>query len=139
MTKNVLLSIVATQDIGEERETTKLLTEGTLRREGGALLLSYKETELTGLAGTTTTFRIEGDCVVLSRTGALQSEMLFREGTEDRSLYDMGFGALMVTVCARRIENKMTENGGTLDVAYSIIVEDEAAGEMEYQIEVREK
>lgn len=139
MTKNVLLSIVATQDIGEERETTKLLTEGALRREGGTLLLSYKETELTGLAGTTTTFRIEGDRVVLSRTGALQSEMLFREGTEDRSLYDMGFGALMVTVCARRIENKMTENGGTLDVAYSIIVEDEAAGEMEYQIEVREK
>lgn len=139
MTKNVLLSIVATQDIGEERETTKLLTEGTLRRESGALLLSYKETELTGLAGTTTTFRIEGDRVVLSRTGTLQSEMLFREGAEDRSLYDMGFGALMVTVCARRIENKMTENGGTLDVAYSIIVEDEAAGEMEYQIEVREK
>lgn len=139
MTRDVLLSIVAAQEIDGQRETTKLLTEGTLRREDNALILSYQESELTGLLGTTTTFRIEKGRVVLTRTGVLQSEMVFEPGKEDCSLYDMGFGALMMTVCAQRIDDKMTDTGGSLTVAYTIAVEDETAGRMEYQIEVKEK
>lgn len=138
MTRDVILNIVAVQEIDGERETIKLLTEGTLHREDDALILSYQETELTGLLGTTTAFRIEPERVILTRTGALQSKMTFEIGKEDCSLYDMGFGALMVTVCAQRIDARMTDFGGTLTVAYAISVEDQTAGWMEYDIEVKE-
>ena len=42
--------------------------------------ISYEESAMTGLEGVTTTFRVEPGKVVLSRTGTLQSKMVFQEG-----------------------------------------------------------
>lgn len=138
MEKEVLLTITGTQFFREQApETTKLVTEGVLRCEDGAVELSYDETELTGLTGTRTTFRIEGARVILTRTGALESRMVFSVGQEEHSLYDVGYGALMIAVRAERIRSSVGENGGTLEVAYAISIEEEAAGTIEYRIEVR--
>lgn len=140
MEKEVLLTITGTQHFqDEEPETTKLVTEGILRCEDGAVELSYEETELTGLTGTQTTFRIEGARVILTRTGALESRMVFAVGQEDRSLYDIGYGALMIAVRAESIRSDVNENGGTLQVSYAISIEEETAGMIEYLIEVRPK
>ena len=136
--KNVMLTIVSTQRFKDDApETTKLVTEGRLRVQEGAVELSYDETELTGLAGTTTTFRIEPERVILTRTGALESRIVFAIGQEDCSLYDMGFGALMVAVRAEQIHMNMDENGGTLEVSYAIAIEDETAGTITYRISAR--
>ena len=136
----VVLTISSTQRFGDDApETTELVTEGTLERENGALVLSYEETELTGMAGTPTPFRIEPPVITLRRTGTLESQMVFSEGIEDRSLYDMGFGALMISVCADSIRSEMSETGGTLDVSYSIAVEQAAAGTVAYRITARPK
>ena len=37
---------------------------------------SYEESELTGLSGVTTVFHIEGDKIVLTRSGRLSSQMV---------------------------------------------------------------
>jgi len=140
MEKEVLLTITGTQRFQNEApETTKLVTEGLMRCEDGAVELSYEETELTGLSGTRTTFRIEDARVILSRTGALESRMVFAVGQEEHSLYDVGYGALMITVRAESIRSDVDENGGSLQVAYAISIEEETAGEIEYVIEVRPK
>lgn len=136
----MLLTIDGTQHFyGEEPETTKLVTDGTLRTDNGVLFLSYAESELTGMRGTLTTFRIEKDRVTLTRTGTVESVMTFAVGKEDRSLYDIGFGALMITVRTDRIDCEMDENGGFLEVSYAISIEDSAAGTIEYRIEARKK
>ncbi len=138
MEKQVLLSIRSIQQfMAEKPEETQFVTEGVLRKVDEAIEVSYAESELTGLVGTTTTFRIEADCVVLQRSGAVQSKMSFAVGQEDRSLYDMGFGALMITVRTERLQSDLDENGGKLRVCYEINIEDEAAGYIEYLIEVR--
>lgn len=136
----MLLTIDGTQRFyGEEPETTKLVTDGTLRTEDGVLFLSYAESELTGMRGTQTTFRIEKDRVTLTRTGTVEAVMTFAVGQEDRSLYDIGFGALMITIRTERIDCEMDENGGFLEVAYAISIEDSAAGAIEYRIEAKKK
>lgn len=136
----MLLTIDGVQRFqGEEPETTKLVTDGTLRMEDGAVLLSYAESELTGMRGTQTTFRIEKNRVTLTRTGAVESVMVFAEGEEDHSLYDVGVGALMITVRTERLHADMDENGGVLEVAYAISIEDSAAGMIEYRVEARKK
>ena len=140
MEKEVLLTITGTQRIQDEPpETTKLVTEGVMRFEDDAVELSYEETELTGLTGTVTTFRIEGARVILSRSGALESRMVFAVGQEDHSLYDIGYGALMIAVRAERIRSNVNENGGTLEVAYAIAIEEESTGTIEYRVDVRPK
>ena len=136
----VILSISGTQRFGEDApETTELVTEGELERRDGALILSYEESELTGMEGTVTTFRIAPPVITLQRTGAVESKMVFTEGVEDRSLYDMGFGALMISVCADSIRSEMDETGGTLDVSYAIAIEQAAAGTVKYRITARPK
>lgn len=140
MTCEVLLTIDGVQRFQNEvPETTKLVTDGTLRTENGAVLLSYAESELTGMSGTQTTFRIEPERVTLTRTGAVQSVMVFAVGEEDRSLYDVGVGALMITVRTERISSNIDENGGTLEVAYAISIEDDTAGTIQYRVEARRK
>lgn len=136
----VLLKITSVQQFRDEKpETTQLVTEGTLSQEDGAWLLSYAESELTGMAGTMTTFRIEPEQITLLRSGTIESKMVFVTGVEDRSLYDMGFGALMVAVCAERIVSTVGENGGVLEVSYGITIEEETAGTIDYRIEAMPK
>lgn len=60
MEKPVIISIRGVQSLepGEE-DVMELVTQGVLRQEEGeGFSLSYLESELTGLEGTTTTFRI---------------------------------------------------------------------------------
>ena len=129
----VVLTITGSQRFGtDEPEKTSLVTEGTLEREGDILLLSYEESELTGMEGTTTVFRVEPARITLQRSGTLESQMVFELGHEDRSLYDMGFGALMITVLTDRLENTLTDAGGEMDVSYSVAIENETAGHIDF-------
>ena len=49
------------------------------------------------------------------------------------------FAALMIAVRAEEIRSNIRENGGTLQVVYAIVIEEETAGMIEYRIEVRLK
>ncbi len=138
MEKKVLLTIRSVQQFQqEEPEVTKLVTEGWLSAEGESIQLSYWETELTGLQGTKTSFHIEKDKVILLRSGVVESKMTFVVGQEDRSLYDMGYGALMITVRTEKIESDLGEKGGKLTVSYGIVIEEETAGSIRYEIQAQ--
>ncbi len=120
-----------------EPEVIELVTEGTLTWRDGGWEISYEESDLTGLAGVHTTFRVEPEQVSLLRTGKLQSQMLFREGEPHDSLYQMEFGALLITVCAKQIDANIGAAGGTVDLTYSIEIEHGAAGIVEYHLDIR--
>ena len=136
----VVLSIRGTQRyVGQEPEVIELVTEGELECSNGGWDLRYEESDLTGLRGVTTTFRIEPEKVTLKRTGSLKSEMVFQEGVSHNSLYEMEFGALMLTVRAQRVMFDLSEEGGMVDLIYGIEIEQNAAGEIDYHLEIRKK
>lgn len=138
MTQNVTLSICGRQTyLDQEPEVIELVTEGTLEQINNGWLLSYEESALTGLEGVHTTFRIENDTIVLTRTGKLNSQMIFREGVAHDSLYQMDFGALMITVCATNIAVSLDQNGGSVDLCYTIEIEQTAAGTIDYHLEIK--
>lgn len=138
MERQVRLSICGTQKMGDDApETMELVTPGVLSVTQEGVRLRYEETELTGMRGTMTEFLIAPDCVTLTRSGELRSRMIFAPGHENRSLYDLGFGALMLTVHTERIDACIDENGGTLELAYRLAVEEQTAGTVECRIEVR--
>ena len=140
MKKSVMLSIRGMQRYPEQDpETIELVTEGILESYKDGWKLKYEESDLTGLAGVTTTFFVEPSVVTLTRTGPLNSRMEFREGIPHESLYQMEFGALMLTVCAQKVSYDITENGGTIDLLYSIEIENTAAGHIEYHLDIKTK
>ena len=138
MKRSVILTIQGCQYYPEqEPEVIELVTDGTMEYRDGGWDICYEESDLTGLAGVTTTFRLEPGQVLLKRTGKLQSEMLFREGVSHDSLYQMEFGALMITVCARQIQANITSRGGMVDLTYDIQIEGMEAGMVEYHLQIR--
>ena len=140
MDNNVVLSVRGRQRYADqEPEEIELVTEGVLEQEGTAWKLSYEESELTGLQGVSTTFLIDQKNVTLKRTGRLNSQMVFQEGVAYDSLYQMEFGTMMLTVCATKVEVDLTPEGGTIDLKYKIEVEQNAAGMIEYHLDVRKK
>ena len=136
----VVLSLKGIQSyLDQEPEVIELVTEGILENRGQRWDLSYEESDLTGLAGVTTTFQLEPGKVVLNRTGKLTSQMIFVEGQQHDSLYQMEFGALMLSVRASRVEYHLSEEGGTVDLTYQIEIEQTSAGTIEYHLEIRKK
>ena len=140
MKRSVVLSVRGRQSyLDQEPDVIELVTEGTLEYINGGWELCYEETQLTGLEGVTTHFRIEPGKVILTRSGKLNSQMVFQEGIPHDSLYQMEFGALMITVCARRILVNLCDEGGMIDLIYNIEIENSAAGEIDYHLEIQPK
>lgn len=136
----VILSLRGRQVyMDQEPDVIELVTEGTMEYRDNGWDIRYEESDLTGLSGVTTAFRIEQDKVILTRTGKLNSQMVFQEGIRHDSLYQMEFGALMITVCASRIMAQLDESGGMIDLIYSIEIEQGAVGEVDYHLDIRAK
>lgn len=140
MKKDVVLSICGRQAyLDQEPEVIELVTEGTLEHDGSAWRVSYEESDLTGLQGTTTTFQVEPGKIILSRKGPLNSQMVFQEGVLHDSLYQMEFGALMISVCATKVAFNLSENGGTIDLTYGIEIEQSQGGVIDYHLDITPK
>ena len=104
MKREVVLSIRGRQRYADQDpEIIELVTNGTMEFRSGGWDITYQESELTGLEGVTTTFRVEPGQVILTRTGKLQSQMIFQEGVAHDSLYQLAFGALLITVKAQSV------------------------------------
>lgn len=140
MKQSVVLSIRGRQTYADqEPEVIELVTEGTMELNQGGWDISYEETALTGLEGVTTTFRVEPGKVTLTRTGALNSQMVFQEGVPHDSLYQMAFGTLMLTVTATSVFYDIVPDGGVIDLSYHINIENTEAGVIDYHLDIRAK
>lgn len=140
MKNKVVLSIRGRQSYqDQEPEIIELVTEGELEYRDGGWDVRYEESDLTGLAGVTTSFRVEKDVITLSRTGKLNSQMVFQVGQLHESLYQMDFGALLMTVCATKVEYDLTEAGGRIDLVYAIDIENVSCGVIDYHLDIKAK
>ena len=141
MKMNALLSITGRQTYpGQEPDVIELVTDGTVEQwPDGCWELCYQESDLTGLEGVTTSFLIEPGKITLTRQGRLRSQMVFREGVRHDSLYQMEFGTLMMAVCANKVEYQLSEEGGTVDLLYTIEIEQTTAGFVDYHLDIKTK
>ena len=141
MKKQVVLSICGKQSYaGQEPDVIELVTDGTLEElTTGCWEICYDETALTGMEGVSTGFLVEPAKIVLTRSGKLNSQMVFREGIPHDSLYQMEFGALMLSVTATKIASTLSADGGIVDLSYNIEIEKTSAGVIDYHLEVKTK
>lgn len=140
MKREVNLSIRGRQTYqDQDPEIIELMTEGTMEFRDGGWDICYEESELTGLAGVTTTFRVEPGKVTLIRKGSLSSTMVFQENVVHESLYQMPFGALMLSVKATQVFFDIVPDGGVIDLSYNINIENSEAGVIDYHLDIRAK
>ena len=133
----VVLSIRGSQEYpGQTPEVLELTTDGTMEFRDGGWNISYQESALTGLEGVTTTFRVEPERVILTREGTLNSQMVFQLGVDHESLYQMPFGALLLTVRATHLFYDIVPDGGMIDLSYTINIENQEAGVIDYHLDI---
>ena len=139
MTDNVIISIKGKQLYAESSpDEIELVTPGTLKRDGlGGFTVSYQESELTGLEGTTTKLHIHGGKVTLLREGNINSQMVFEEGRRHLSMYETPYGSLSVGINTRRMRSTVGETGGDLEIDYAIEIDNLLAGQNLFRMNVK--
>ena len=140
MEKNVIISIQGKQSFpGSEPEIIELVTEGTLEDRGEeGIVLTYQESEVTGLEGTLTTIQVEPQRVTLLREGTVNSQMVFEEGRRHLSMYNTPYGALEVGLHTRRILSSLDRQGGDVTIYYALEIEHGGLGRNMFRINVRQ-
>lgn len=139
MKKHVMISVRGEQYYeGADPDETELVTEGTLEKIPEGWRLAYEESELTGMAGTVTVFELREGEAALRRTGAVNSEMVFRPGEIGTSAYETPYGAVTVEIGTSVLRGGLTERGGELHIRYTIAVEHQVTGENQLHIKVWE-
>ena len=142
--KDVIISIRGTQrsfQPGEEDrrpESVELVTDGRYEYGRDASWFTYRESEITGMEGTVTTFKVEDGLVTLTREGAVNSQMLFQKGRKHVFLYDTPFGAMTMGVDTQQLRTETDEHGGKLDIVYSVDVDNVLLGRNIFRIDWKE-
>ena len=138
--KEIILFVKGEQSYdGVEPEVMELITEGTMTiDDGGEIILEYQESELTGMQGTSTRFIVNQDEVELTRTGMIESRMLFQRGKRNSSLYETPWGTMMVDVSTTQLAHRLSERGGVMEIGFTIAVNHQVTGENRFKIRVKE-
>ena len=137
MRDNVIISIKGKQVNENGPDEMELVTEGRMICNDKGVLVSYQESELTGLQGTTTMLRINGPVVTLLREGTVNSQMVFEEGRRHLSMYETPYGAMSVGINTRRVKNTIGESGGDLEIDYAIEIDNLMVGRNFFSMNVR--
>ncbi len=139
MQKNVVISVKGIQKYDDMKsDAVELVTEGQLQRKDDVYILTYLESEVTGMDGTQTTITVQGDQVTLVRAGRFNSQMVFQEGRRHLSMYNTPYGALAIGVNTRHLLLDLTDEGGDIEVDYMIEVEHAVAGRNIFQMNIKE-
>ena len=134
-----LKGIHGSADDGED-DVIELVTDGTYSCENGDKVVTYMESELTGLEGTKTTLRVadKDKTVTLTREGSYNSQMVFEEGKRHFFLYDTPYGAATMGVDTQKINAVLDEHGGDMEIFYAIDIENVVMGRKSFTLNVRE-
>ena len=104
MKKDVLITLVGTQNNDGEKDKIELITEGSMYKKGDAYYITYKESELTGMDGTTTTVKVQDKKVTILRFGTNNTQLIFEKGKHHVCCYDTMYGAISVGVWAQNVK-----------------------------------
>lgn len=139
MDKNVIISVKGVQSSEDHDESVlELVTEGKYYKEDGAYCVTYKESEVTGMEGTTTTLRICDGIVTLMRTGSVNSHFVFQQGQKHVSYYDTEHGAFTIGVYASAVDIRMNDDGGEIRVGYQLEIDNSRSSENDFFMSIRE-
>ena len=122
MIKDVIISIKTEQTVGDSTDTIEFTTDGRFGIKDGSYFISYEESKLLEVDGDVkTTLYIKSDnSVVMQRNGAYSSRMVIEKGVRNNCFYVTPMGELSLGIFGEMVKTKFSENGGSIDMNYTI-------------------
>ncbi len=146
-----LFDTIVYEDYGDEEEDIKLesnseepivydmLSDGILKKENGRIELRYKEcTE--GLENLSTSISFdenERSVITVSRTGDLRQAFVIKEGVRHFNVYSTPYGPIEMCIWGRKVKNELTEDGGKIELDYSVELKGMTAQRNKMEIRVK--
>jgi len=138
MKKNMIISIKGTQSQGGEHDKIELITNGTLESSQGKYYIRYDESDEEGYAECTVELEVDDDCVIMKRSGQVNTIMMFQNGEKHICHYDTGYGIMNMGIATKTIRNNIEKDGGRLLIKYAIDIDNAHVGNNTFEITLRE-
>ncbi|MGE5629617.1 MAG: DUF1934 domain-containing protein [Caulobacteraceae bacterium] len=109
--RNIKVHIQSSQSDSQGTiDSMEFYTEGKYYEKEGNRYITYKESEISGMEGTTSTLRISGATVTLIRLGNVNSKLVFEKGRETRTSYQTGYGNIDLTIASEKVDIEICNN-----------------------------
>lgn len=129
------------QNVGEpEPEQMQIKTLGKLSTDNGKIEISYDETELTGMQGSSTVIVFEKNdkgTVTMMRTGQVATALVFEKGKRHHCVYSTPYMPFEVCVHTLDIKNDI-DTKGTLDIDYIVEIRGARAERTKFSMQISE-
>lgn len=143
--KKVTITLKSICRSGGLPDVVELITEGTLRSAEmsgkNGWEISYNDSDVTGFPGSVTTVSCFGETYAsMRRDGGAsftESNIIMEQARRHHCLYGTPFGSTTLGVYAKRIINRMSEDGGELYLKYTIDVNTALISENEIYLDVK--
>ncbi len=116
--KKVYVSISGTSTVSGESDKTELVTEGEFKVLGDKYLLKYQEQLSDTGDGCTTIIKINDRTVVMSRSGSINTQMIFENGKKHIGHYETPIGSFTISVSTEELNVNMHDGGGNVEIRY---------------------
>ncbi|MBR4282593.1 MAG: DUF1934 domain-containing protein [Clostridia bacterium] len=135
----VLINITGQQSDGENVEDISITTEGDMKFTDSGYQIKYTESDEENNDTTTllSVFTKDGnDCVSLDRSGMINSNMVIEKGARNTAIYNFGPLSMTVGVFGEHLLSNLCENGGSIEMCYTVDINSVSAGRNHLEIDV---
>ena len=105
-----------------EIERTEMTMDARYHDDGTRVCISYKESELTGMEGSTASvsfFKSEPGLITMLRDGSVKTALIFEEGKRHLCVYQTPIMPFEVGVYTKKVHNGI-EKDGILEMNYTV-------------------
>ena len=114
----ITIDTVQTTDSGDDSFSLSTFGEYDYSKERA--VIRYEDSAATGFEGCETVLNINENGVSMERTGAISSQLVLETGKKHMCHYMTPYGDLPLGVYTEDIKDNLSENGGTLDLHYTL-------------------
>ncbi len=140
MEENYILSVTGRQTVEDHSDKIELKTMASYIVRNGSRYITYREydTQFPGKRYRTTV-KIDSDgCVTVWKGGAERHNLILEKGVRHKCEYVTSFGIITLGVYTESIRDELDEEGGELEVHYSIDIQSELASKNELLLKIKE-
>lgn len=123
---NIIIDIHSSIDqLDNDIQEIEMTTEGEWYEKNGASFIVYQESEISGMKGSKTILKIQGETITMTRFGAAASKMVFDTAQAMHSQYKTPYGNFDMAVQTRQLTEEMDFESltGRVHIEYQMTLE----------------
>lgn len=111
------------QTIDGETDTIEEIAYGSYHEKNGKQYIMYKTENDDDKVSSM--IKLDGNEVQIKRSGSINSTMVYKAGTKCIFMYNLPYGTVEMELETERIISNLAENGGTIEMLYTLSVQGE--------------